>query len=216
MAKDKDRDKDKDKAKGRGASAAAAGQDMPAHQLLWHLERLARLLRAEGHSGALNPVQWEVLRYLARANRFSNSPGALTKFLCTTKGTMSQTIMALERKGLLRKAPRAGERRSVALALSEAGEAALSGDPLAGFLTLLDQLSPKTRRRLGKGAKALVEAAVMAAGQPSFGSCESCRYFRERGDESVAGQAPHFCMYFEAGLSSAETRQICIAHQART
>jgi DNA-binding MarR family transcriptional regulator len=70
-----------------------------------------RLMRAGEHEGGLNPAQWEALRYLSRANRFSNSPIALTRFLGSTKGTISQTIEALERKGFITKGPRENEGR---------------------------------------------------------------------------------------------------------
>ena len=85
------------------------------------LERLARLMRASEHDGDLNPAQWEALRYLARANRFSNSPAALTRYLGATKGTISQTLMALDRKGYIAKAERPGEKRSITLTLTVTG-----------------------------------------------------------------------------------------------
>ena len=42
------------------------------------IERLARVLQNDGHCDGLKPTQWEVLRYLSRANRFSCTPGAVT------------------------------------------------------------------------------------------------------------------------------------------
>ena len=85
------------------------------------LERLARLMRVAEHDGDLNPAQWEALRYLARANRFSNSPAALTRYLGATKGTISQTLMALDRKG---RTPEAVEQFRIALRLNPGHAAA--------------------------------------------------------------------------------------------
>jgi DNA-binding MarR family transcriptional regulator len=99
--------------------------------ILAALERLARLMRAGEHGSGLNPAQWEALRYLSRANRFSNSPVALARFLGSTKGTVSQTIKALERKGHILKTAREGEKRSIALALTDKGREALQIDPRA-------------------------------------------------------------------------------------
>ena len=48
-----------------------------ARMIAWPLERLARVMRAREHEDGLNPAQREALRYVARANRFSNTPGAL-------------------------------------------------------------------------------------------------------------------------------------------
>jgi DNA-binding MarR family transcriptional regulator len=102
------------------------------------LERLARLMRSEEHAEGLNPAQWEGLRYLGRANRFSNSPGALTRYLGATKGTVSQTLMALERKGFIAKSSRPGEKRSITLRLTTRGESALARDPWNRLAALTD------------------------------------------------------------------------------
>ena len=55
------------------------------------IERLGRLTTTEAHAEGLLPVQWEVLRYLDRANRYSRTAVALTAYLGITKGTVSQT-----------------------------------------------------------------------------------------------------------------------------
>jgi DNA-binding MarR family transcriptional regulator len=175
------------------------------------LERLTRLMRAGEHEGGLNPAQWEALRYLSRANRFSNSPIALTRFLGSTKGTISQTIKALERKGFIAKTPRQDEGRSICLSLTPKGAEALKHDPLTEFSKSLDDLSGKSRRRLAKGLADLLETDLKRREQPSFGKCSSCRYFREKGREAD-GAGPHSCMLFDAGLSSAEAQLICVEH----
>jgi predicted transcriptional regulator len=59
------------------------------------IDRLERLTRA-GEGLGLNPAQWEALRFLARANRFSRSPAAVADYLASTRGTVSQTLIALE------------------------------------------------------------------------------------------------------------------------
>ena len=107
------------------------------------LERLARLMRAAEHEGDLNPAQWEALRYVGRANRFSNSPGALTQYLAATKGTVSQTVIALEKKGLVAKGPRHEEPRSVTLTLTEPGAAMLARDPWQRLGAEIDKLGPR-------------------------------------------------------------------------
>lgn len=177
-------------------------------------ERLARLMRAREHDGGLNPAQWEALRYLARANRFSNSPGALTRYLGATKGTISQTLMALERKGFIAKAARAGEGRSVSLTLTEKGLGALKADPWQALAAAIDDLGGKTRRRLGKGLRELLLAEVKGGALPSFGTCHSCRFFREKGrDREAAG--PHLCMLYEQPLTLQDAERICVAHEAK-
>jgi DNA-binding MarR family transcriptional regulator len=175
------------------------------------LERLTRLMRAGEHDGELNPAQWEALRYISRANRYSNSPGALTRFLGSTKGTVSQTIKALERKGLIGKVPRENERRSICLVLTGKGTALLANDPLAAFSEVIDELAGKTKRRLAKGLRELLAAEITRQKQATFGVCSTCRYYREKGHEIDLG-GPHACMKFEAALSNADAALICVEH----
>ncbi len=176
-------------------------------------ERLTRLIRAAEHEGDLNPAQWEALRYLGRANRFSNSPGALTQYLGATKGTVSQTVIALEKKGLINKSPRPEEKRSVTLSLTEPGEAMLARDPWRRLAAAIDKLKPKTRKRFAKALRELLQAELSRGSFKSFGVCRSCRWFSEKGAEADA-QGPHSCLLFEQPLTGAESRKICVEHMA--
>ena len=86
------------------------------------LDRLGVLLRADDRRTAgLLPVHRALLRYLARANRYSDTPGAATLYLGLTKGTVSQSIALLERKGMLRKSRDGADRRVVRLRLTAKG-----------------------------------------------------------------------------------------------
>jgi DNA-binding MarR family transcriptional regulator len=182
-----------------------AKEKIPAADILAPLERLARLMRSGEHEGGLNPAQWEALRYLARANRFSNSPVALTRFLGSTKGTVSQTLKALERKGYIRKEPRASEKRSIALRLTDKGRETLQIDPLMEFSKSIDGLRGKAARRLEKGLGELLAAELARTKQPGFGVCATCRNFSgESGGYS--------CALFEAALSDDEAKMMCVEH----
>jgi DNA-binding MarR family transcriptional regulator len=186
----------------------AKSSEIPAALILAQLERLARLSRAASHSASLNPAQWDALRYLARANRFSNSPIALTHYLGATKGTISQTLSALEKKLMISKSPRAGDSRSVVLMVTELGHKIMGDDPLQHLETAIAALSDKTRRRFARGVAVLLEGERQRQKQPAFGSCPSCRFFREKG--AASSEAPHFCMAFDAALSVDDTQLICV------
>lgn len=177
---------------------------------LRHFTHLSRLLRARDHSKGLNPAQWEALRYLAIANRFSNMPGAMARYLGVTKGTVSQTVLSLEKKGLLSKQAKSDDQRQTALALTDAGRAKLKDDGLAGFAGDIEALKPKMRRRFSRAVSDLLAAEIARTEEPSFGVCNTCRYFREVGN----GEASH-CMKFSASLSAADEMLICIEHAAR-
>jgi DNA-binding MarR family transcriptional regulator len=186
------------------------GEDSGTHSTVV-LERLSRLMRAAEHDGDLNPAQWEALRYLARANRFSNSPAALTRYLGATKGTISQTVIALERKGYIVKAERPGEKRSIVLTLTAKGEEKLRQDPWARLSVDIDELGSKTRRRLAAGLDELLTAQVKQRSFRSFGFCQTCRFFRD--NDKTATAEPYRCILFDVPLSAAESDHICVEHQ---
>ncbi len=165
------------------------------------LERLARLLRTVSHAEGLNPAQWEVLRYLARANRFSNSPIAAAHYLGATKGTTSQTILALNRKGLVHSESRTGDSRSVALHLTVLGREFLARDPMAALTADLDRLKPKTGKPFAKALKQLLHHQISRQHQPEFGACAKCRYF-------LAGELPA-CASFGQRLESNDLKGLC-------
>ena len=173
------------------------------------LERLSRVLQNEAHSGGLKPTQWEALRYLARANRFSRSPSAVTAYLGVTKGTVSQTLNALERKGLIRKAADPGDRRNLTIAVTPAGAALLAQDPVAVLMRSAAQLDPGLRRDLAAGLERLLAAALEQRGGRPFGVCRSCRFFQKR----AAGGAPHRCALLEVPLSDEDSARICVEQE---
>lgn len=174
------------------------------------LERLARLLRQAGHSKGLNPVQWEALRYLQRCNALSHSPGAMARYLGSTKGTVSQTVKALAAKGLVLKQTGAQDHRNVALFLTDAGKALLAEDDLLVMQADIAELSDKTRKRFDRALYTLLEQQRLRQGEPSFGTCDDCKFYRE----ASSGLTAH-CMKVNATVSPEETALICIEHVAR-
>lgn len=192
------------------------GENATGAALVRPMERLARLMRAREHADGLNPAQWEALRYLARANRFSNSPSALTRYLGATKGTVSQTLLALARKGYIVKSARGGSIRSVSLSLTAEGAGLLKRDPWAALAEAAGELGGKTRRRMARGLSELLACELNAQGLAGFGTCRSCRFFREAGGVGQrTAQAPRHCMLFEESLSAGDTECICVAHEPR-
>lgn len=180
--------------------------------IVWPLERLARLMRAREHDGGLNPAQWEALRYLKRANRHSDSPGALSRYLGATKGTISQTVKALERKGYVSKSLRGSGGKSVRLTLTSEGLARLQNDPWSGLADAAGKLGGKTRRRMQRGLDELLAKELLGSGLESFGLCSTCRFFRENGrTDGLDGL--HLCMLFEQAMTEEEAQKICVEHE---
>lgn len=174
------------------------------------LERLSRLVQNEAHSGGLKPTQWESLRYIKRANRFSRSPGALTAYLGMTKGTVSQTLQALERKGLIEKQAATGDRRGVKLGLTKAGQALLADDPLSDLEESINGLPNAAQKALGASLEYLMKDMLARRGGRPFGACKTCRYFRQSEDQG----APYFCDLLREPLSTSDSEKICAELQS--
>lgn len=176
------------------------------------VERLGRLLRSRENTGELNPAQWEALRYLARANRFSRTPGALTQFLAATKGTVSQTVLALERKGLLRRRRDPDDARVARLELTAAGRRVLERDPLSEFADAARRLPASKSRAAADGLDALLRSLLAERDHQTFGQCATCRFFERRALKNQPG-GPHHCGLLEVPLSDADSEALCVEHE---
>ena len=177
------------------------------------LLRLSRVLRAAQHDGGLIPAQWETLRYLSRANRYSRSPSTVAAFLGTTKGTASQTLLALERKGLVRREADLLDRRSASYTLTDLGLGLLANDPVTDMVSKADNLDHALRSQLSGGLRSLLREIQIANGNRAFGVCATCRHFRPNGaSDDRAG--PHRCGLTGEALTEADSGRICAEHEA--
>src|SRR5579885_3744103 len=175
------------------------------------IDRLDRLARSDEQVGNLNPAQWEALRYLARANRFSRTPAAIAEYLASTRGTVSRTLASLEEKGYVARRADSEDGRSVNLALTRKAMDALKRDPL---LTLAEDLEAGARGRMGDmaaGLKGALKAAIARNGTRAFDACFSCRHFRK--DAHAGAAMPHHCGLLDAPLSDSDSRAICVEQE---
>ena len=176
------------------------------------LERIAQLSRSDEQREGLYPAQWMALRYLARANRYSRTPIALTRYMNATRGTISQTLIALERKGLVERNPSKRDRRSVEVELTAAGRAALASDPaLDQSREFARALGPQCAELRDQLERLLLQLIGRTDG-PVFGVCAACRHFRKAGVDAKAGL--HHCSLLDVALSQDESKQICIEQEA--
>ncbi len=170
------------------------------------MNRLARLDSASSWAGDLNPVQRAALEYLRDANRFSRSPSHVAEFLGTTRGTMSQTLKALLRKGYVEEVRSDSDKRSISYALSNAGQAVLGDDGVVAVA--LAKLTGPAADALESGLRETLRQALALNGAKTFGQCRSCRFHQTKGDTA-------FCQLLSLPLAPSETMQICVEHQDR-
>lgn len=124
-------------------------------------ELIAHVLRATSSlafSCGLNPAQWAAMRYFAQAEIESRSVVAFARYHRTTKGTASQTIAALLKKGLLDRRPCDRDRRSASLELTDQGRALLESDPLNELADAAGLLSPNERTVMARGLERILSA----------------------------------------------------------
>lgn len=178
---------------------------LEAAHLIERLDRLAR--KGDGEAG-LNPAQWEALRYIARANRFSRNPAALADYLGSTRGTVSQTLIALEQKGLIERIPSTRDRRSIDLALTRAGEAALRDDPVQQLATDIAAATGGATKQLASALRATLTRAIARNDGKPFGVCRTCRHFRQ----GVKGKG-HHCALLDVALTETDSEAICVEQE---
>ncbi|MDA0704393.1 MAG: MarR family transcriptional regulator [Proteobacteria bacterium] len=172
------------------------------------LDRIGRATHCLQFADGLNPAQWETLRYLARANRYSRTPTALADYLGTTKGTASQTVRALESKGYIQRVKRTCDRRSVWLELTETGQTVLARDPMARLEYAASALPPDLGGVLADGLSSLLRGLKSDCGGREFGVCAQCGHL----DPTADGEAR--CGLTGDSLASEDRTQICVEFRA--
>lgn len=186
---------------------------MKSNAIYDYVERLSELLRIDsrkaGAAHGLQPVQLEVLHYLSICNQYSDTPMAVTEYLGLTKGTVSQTLKVLEKKGLLSKRLDKNDKRIFHIELSVKGTQLLNKTvPTAMFVNACEDLSEKKQLEITSALRQLVTTLLEANDFKSFGVCSSCRFNRKNADDS------YFCMLVEKPLSVADIQLICREHES--
>ena len=174
------------------------------------LERISNLLRSESRAAAqregIQAIQLEVLQYLERANRYSDTPAAVAEYLNLTKGTVSQSILRLEEKRYLRRHPDPADGRVVRLKLTPKGRRVARSIWQESLETAIRE--NQGGQTLAEGLEFILRAIQRANGLRSFGACDTCRHFtREPGG--------HFrCGLTAEPLSKTDRLLICREHDA--
>jgi len=174
------------------------------------IERISSLLRSEERKKyaaiGLQPVHGQVLEYLAKCNKYSNTHASVAEYLGLTKGTVSQSIQVLERKRFLQKTTDRSDGRIVHLSLTDAGR------------TLIEELRPldifkKAEAKVSRQEFDTIDNALQTTlgilqkfnQSKSFGLCRSCRYF--------GVEANHYqCKLTNEALDREDTDKICRDH----
>jgi len=176
------------------------------------IERMSALIRSEERKKCtavgLQAVHLQALNYLSRCNKYSDTPGALTNYLGMTKGTVSQTVSLLEKKGYIKKTTDPYDGRVVHLELLPEGRKILErAKPAELFIKAVAMMEKKEEDILSyEIAFAKTLAALQKANRTqSFGVCETCHYFTVADDGFLCG-------LIKQPLSQTDIEKICQDH----
>ena len=175
------------------------------------LERICTLIRNEsrlaGLKYGLQPIHLEILFYLSRCNKYSNTPAALTEYIGITKGTMSQSITLLQSKKLLVKVQDENDRRIVHLFLTKKGELITKETtPPSSIKQILEHYSDEHKDVLLNGLEHMLSSLQSYNNNSSFGLCNTCTFHKPISDT-------HFhCELTGENLELASGHLICREH----
>lgn len=165
-------------------------------------EARERALAAE-----LQPVHLAALAYLRHANRYSNTPQALAEYLGSTKGTVSQSLLLLYRKGLVERYADESDGRVVRLQLSAAGRKLLRGGEFeTQWAAAVGSLTEAHATQAAGALAGLLREMQRRRGGRSFGVCATCTHFE------LKGEAAFRCGLTGEALSRADSRRLCREH----
>jgi DNA-binding MarR family transcriptional regulator len=175
------------------------------------VERIGNLLRVElrqeGAKHGLQPAHLQALAYFARANRYSNTPAALTEYLGVTKGTASQTLMVLEGFRLVTKREDRDDRRVTRVALTARGRSLLDKLlPPAVWRRANTDLGAATAHRVEAAMAELLCALQIANQSRTFGVCNTCAHLLHEDGRKFR------CGLTAEPLSSDDLQLICREH----
>ncbi|WP_300301074.1 MarR family winged helix-turn-helix transcriptional regulator [Ferrovibrio sp.] len=196
-----------------GIASHAGGKDALAQRVILLLDRLSRLTRELQFAGGLNPAQWEALRFIAQANKYSRSPTALAEYLGATKGTVSQTLIALENKGLITRCKKTCDRRQVDLCLTDAGQAMLARDPMQTLEQASLEIADELGAEMVKGLTRLLHDLQARHQVVEFGVCQECSLFCVNSGNGSLDGADGACGSTGEAIDAVEKSKICINYK---
>jgi DNA-binding MarR family transcriptional regulator len=205
----------------RGGTVAGAFPDTPEllpGKLVTGPAKLGTAMRHHAWSRAgrrgLNPTQGQVLVVLRSAGGQGLRVSELADRLAVATATVSDSVSALARKGLVTKQRDPADARAVAVFLTVTGQA--EADEAAGWpdvlLEAVRTLDGDEQAALYRALLKTVRALQVRGRIPVSQMCVTCRFFRPYAH--AGAKRPHHCALVDAPLGDAQIRLDCPEHQA--
>lgn len=179
-------------------------------------DRIALVLRAEQWASAgdagLNPSQAQVLNLLA-ARPAGLRPKEIAAHLAVSAASITDTLGALSRKGLIDRAPDPRDARATIVhATSEGGRLGSTISRSSPHVApALEKLPPAAQEELLLAQISLIRQLQLAGAIPVQRMCVSCRHFRPNAHPGEAAQ--HHCAFVNAPIGSRDLRLDCGEHE---
>ncbi len=167
------------------------------------VHRAAR--RAAAGEAGLTLAQFDALRYLAACNRFSDTPADVAEYLDATRGTTSQTLLALERKGLVSRSADPRDGRVSHLTPTPGGLCVVAAADSGRIEDAIGDLGMEGKR-LEELLEQVLRATQRSRGGRAFGRCAACRHLR--GEPGA-----RHCGLTDEPLTDVETTLLCAEHE---
>lgn len=175
------------------------------------IEYMAALIRSEERKRCtklkLQLVHFQVLEYLSHCNQYSDTPVAITNYLGMTRGTVSQSLILLEKREFIKKIQDQADRRVFHVQLLAKGLNILEEAKPTEFFKKATAIFEKTT--VVTGGEEIFIAALTALQKAnnsySFGICKSCKNFTEK-------STGFFCELTQENLSKSDSGKICQEH----
>lgn len=168
--------------------------------------------RAAAGANELTATQALVLRMVS--NESAGVPVSdLAHRLAVTVQTVSDSVAALDRKGLVARRPDEDDRRVVRVTATQAGVqtvADLDRSPDA-LLASVGELSPDEQRVLLRVVVKLIRGLQQRGEMPVARVCATCRFFAPYAHANSA--QPHHCHFVDAPFGEAQLQTDCADHR---
>lgn len=186
------------------------------HRLREALARVATVMRIDDWDRAkqagINPTQLAILELL-EGRKEGLGVKEVAAHLGVSQPTATDSINALERKELVEKRPIAGDRRAVAVGLTDAGRTLLGPANMMDGATgaAMAALGGEEQEQLLLTLIKLIREFQEAEAIPVQRMCTSCQYFAPFAHPGEA--KPHHCKFVDAAFGQRELRIDCRDHQ---
>ncbi|MBO9123153.1 MULTISPECIES: MarR family winged helix-turn-helix transcriptional regulator [unclassified Rhizobium] len=186
------------------------------HRVAEGLARVAMAMRSDEWTRAeatgLKPTQLAILDFLG-GRSLPARVKEVAAHLGVSQPTATDSVSALERKGLVRKSDASGDRRAAAIEITDEGRDALAaaGSMADATTTAVGALPAQEQQELLMSLVKVIRHLQEADAIPVQRMCATCRYFSPYQHPDAA--KPHHCHFVNAAFGQNEFRIDCRDHE---